>query len=110
MPMSEQDRLRAKLAHEYATTHAPALAEQMYQVDKPCRLVKLTDLRTDSSRQVYLEAAHAALLTAFLGRAQRTRIVAVQAADAEHHARIEDENETVQRQARHDIAKYGVTH
>jgi hypothetical protein len=102
--MSEQDRLRAKLAHEFA----PELAERMYQVDKGSRLAKLSDLITESSRQAYINAALAVLL----GDAQRARIHYVQAEIAQHHAIKEDENETVQRQAREDIKKYGngVTH
>jgi hypothetical protein len=103
--MSEQDRLRAKLAHEYATAGAPAQAEQMYRVDKGSRMAKLDDLLTASTRQAYIDAAHADLLNAFLGK-QTERINTVQAAIAERHAKHEDENETVQRQAREDIKKY----
>jgi hypothetical protein len=108
--MSEQDRLRAKLAHEYADKHAPALAEQMYQVDKGYRHAKLNDLLTDSSSQAYLDIARATLVTAFLGASQRSRITTVQSAIAQHHAIKEDENETVMKQAREDVAKHGVTH
>lgn len=96
--MSEQDRLRAKLAHEYA----PHLAEQMYQVDKGSKHAKLTDLLTESSRQVYRDAA----LKALLGQ-QPARIQAVQAAIAAHHAHEDQPAEDVAVQARKDIATYG---
>lgn len=96
--MSEQDRLRAKLAHEFARE----LAERMYQVDKGCRLARLGDLQTESARQAYVDAALAALLGS-----QASRIQAVQSAIAQHHAIKDDESETVQRLARQDVAKYG---
>lgn len=97
--MSEQDRLRAKLAHELA----PALAEQLYQVDKGSRYAKLSDLLTESSRQVYVDAA----LQVLLGPAQQARIQSVQAAIAEHHAHQEKPAEDVALQARKDVASYG---
>lgn len=107
--MSEQDRLRAKLAHEFAEQQAPALAEQLYRVDKGYRHAKLDDLLTESSRQAYIEAARRELLVVFLGPAQRTRrITAVQSAIAQHHASKDDELEAIERQARRDVAKYGI--
>lgn len=96
--MSEQDRLRAKLAHEYA----PKLAELMYQVDKGSRHAKLDDLLTDSTRQAYIDAAIGALLGL-----QKTRIQAVQAVIAQHHAERDKPAEDMAVQARKDIAKYG---
>lgn len=110
--MSEQERLRAKLAHEYAEKHAPALAEQLYQVDKGYRHAKLSDILTDSSRQVYVDAARDALIGIYLG-AQRQRMNSVQSVIAQHHAIKDDETETVQRQARQDVDRLGngrVTH
>lgn len=99
MPMSEQDRLRAKLAMELA----PKVAEAMYQVDKGSRYAQIDDLLTDSSRQAYIDAAMAVLL----GQ-QKTRIQVVQAAIAHHHAEKADPQESVDKQAREDVAKHGV--
>jgi hypothetical protein len=42
-----------------------------------------------------------------IGDARLARIHYVQAVIAQHHAIKEDENETVQRQAREDIKKHG---
>jgi hypothetical protein len=97
--MHPLDRLRQQLAEEYA----PALAERMYQIDKGSRYARLSDLLTDSSRQAYLDAALAALT----GPAQKVRIQSVQAAIAQHHATQAHESETLTREARADIAKFG---
>ena len=96
--MTPQARLRQQLAEEFA----PALAERLYQVDKGSRHAKLSDLLTDSSRQVYLDAAMAALIGS-----QKARITAVQAAIAQHHAERANESETLMREARLDIARFG---
>jgi hypothetical protein len=96
--MSEQDRLRAKLAHELA----PLVAEAMYRVDKGSKLAQLADLLTDSTRKAYIDAALGALLGL-----QRTRINTVQSAIAQHHAEKAKPEEDVAAQARQDIANYG---
>lgn len=98
-PMTPQDRLRQQLAEEFA----PALAERLYQVDKGSRHAKLADLLTDSSRQAYLDAA----LQVLIGPPQKARIQSVQAAIAQHHAQRENESETLMRDARADIARFG---
>ena len=97
--MSEQDRLRAKLAQDLA----PAVAEAMYRVDKGSKYAQLDDLLTDSSRQAYIDVALAALL----GPSRQERIHAVQSAIAQHHAEKAKPEEDVAAQARQDISKYG---
>jgi len=97
--MTPQERLRRQLAEEFA----PELAERLYQVDKGSRYAKLADLLTESTRQVYLDAA----VRMLIGPEQKDRIRSVQSTSAHERALQADESETLMRDARADIAKFG---
>lgn len=99
--MTPQDRVRRQLAEKFEHQ----VAERLYQVDKGSALAKLEDILTDSSRQVYYDAA----MSVMLGPTQKARMQAVHLSDAHGHASKTDDTETVRRQAAQDLDRFGKT-
>lgn len=99
MPMTPQEQVRQQVRQRLAHK----IAELLVQADKGHEAMRLADLRTEESRQVY----HAEALMMLDGEARFQRISRVNAADAHQFAMRDAEQEEVMRQARADIAKYG---
>ena len=98
--MTPQEQVRQK----HRTRRLPELAELIYQFDKGSPNAKLDDLRSDSAKGVYICAA----LALFDPTIANARMRQVHMEDAHAFASIEDENESIIRQAREDIAaRYG---
>lgn len=98
MSTTPQERVRQQLAGKLV----PQLAELLYRYDKGHDMARLSDL-PEAGRAVYLAEALERLSTA----ARIERLHRVQAAIAQGHAVAENEQETVTRQARADIARFG---
>lgn len=94
-----QERVRQQVAGELI----PKIAELIYQCDKGSKLAVLADLRSEDARAVYKAEA----LMVLSPEARHERMARVHAADAHQHARLDDEQETVARQARADVAIFG---
>lgn len=99
MPLTPQDRVRKQVAGELV----PKIAELLYQCDKGSPHAKLTDLRSEEARAVYL--ADALMLTS--AESRHERVIRVHAADAEQFAYADKEQADVEWQARQDVIKFG---
>lgn len=95
-----QDQIRASIA----MTHAVALGERLLQADKANPSYKLSDLRCDNERAVYIDAAASFLLDQ-AGRLER--IETLNQIRSHGHALADHEAESVMVQARKDAAFFG---
>lgn len=99
MPMTPQQRVQEAINGELI----PLIAELIYQSDKKSRLAKLSDLRTEGARAVYIAEA----LMALAPEARHERMVQVNIADANEFAVRDYDQRMVDRQARKDAAFFG---
>lgn len=99
MPITPQERVRRQVCGELV----PKIAELLYQCDKGSPHAKLSDLRSEDARAVYL--ADALMVTATESRHER--VIRVHQADAEHVASAQKDQEDVAWQARRDVVAYG---
>lgn len=95
-----KDQVRASIA----MTHCFSIAERLLQADKCNPSFKLTDLRDDNERGIYIDAAASFLLDQ-VGRTERTHLL--NQTRAHGFASVEDEHEQIAQQAQRDIAQYG---
>jgi hypothetical protein len=98
MPQSAQDRARNQVGGKYLMV----LADLLYRCDKGSEFADIRRLSEDA-QSVYM--ADVLLWLSIEQRAERVK--RVHACDAHAYALADDERETVERQARKDIAQYG---
>lgn len=98
MPMSPQDRVRQRVVDSLL----PQIAELLYRCDKGHRMAQLSDLE---GAELAVYVADALLITDADARAERVK--RLNAIRAHGHALAEDEQRTVERQARKDVVFYG---
>jgi hypothetical protein len=91
-----KEQVRASIA----MTHCFAIAERLLQADKACPSFKLSDLRDDNERGIYVDAAASFLLDQ-VGRTERAELL--NQTRAHGFATADAEQEDVMRQARRDI-------
>lgn len=96
--MTLPDRVRRQVALRLV----PQIAALLYKADKGNEHADLTDLRSDGARGVYLADA----LLILDPDQQMERRKRVHAQDAHVFAAATDEGETVNRQAREDVARF----
>lgn len=95
-----KDQIRASIA----MTHAIAIAERLLQADKSNPSYKLSDLRDDNERGIYVDAAASFLLDQ-TGRTERAE--ALNQCRAHGFAVADDPQETLMRDARQDAVTFG---
>jgi hypothetical protein len=95
-----KEQVRASIA----LTHSIPVAERLLQADKANPSFKLTDLRDDNERAIYIDAAASFLLDQ-VGRIERMHLL--NSTRSHGHALADQVNEDVDRQARQDIVMFG---
>lgn len=94
-----QERVRASIA----LTVTPEMAERLLQHDKANPSFTLEDLLDDDERAIYL----AEIMELFSPERRAERTIRFNTLRGYTHAKTEDEQQTIDKQAREDIAKYG---
>lgn len=97
--MTPQEEVRQR----HRSRRLPELAELLYQFDKGNPCAKLSDLRSDGARGVYISAA----LGLFEPTIATERMRKVQEADAQQFATHDDSAERIAQRARQDVERYG---
>lgn len=99
MPITPQDRLRAALIARLL----PEMAEMLLKIDKPNPSMKLSDLRDDDERTIFV----ADILELLSPERRAERTMRLNIARGQTNACTDAERENVLRQAREDVKKYG---
>jgi hypothetical protein len=95
-----KEQIRAALV----VTHSIPMAERLLQIDKCNPSFKLSDLRDDDERGIYIDAVASFMLDQ-IGRVERMHLLN---STRSHGAAIADQaNADLDRQARQDIATFG---